>query len=132
MVNLDPIKEHQTNGINCDITTGDVLARLTEWDKQYGIEISNVGADRLMVKFKTLPEELTTLAEEIDEFCPDVIDQGYGCMDDIVEMMAASGQQLDEKNQALLQGVSFDDPDFGLQILENALRQDRAVSLWWD
>jgi hypothetical protein len=39
---FDPtaIIEQQTNGINYDITTEDLIAKLQQWDRQYGVEIS--------------------------------------------------------------------------------------------
>ncbi|MBE9174886.1 DUF4253 domain-containing protein [Synechocystis salina LEGE 06155] len=132
MFDSTAIIEQQTNGINCDITTEDLIAKLQEWDRQYGIEISEVAFDSLIVHFKELPADLTALAQEIYEFCPDVIDQGFGCVDDALPMMMASGRELPPETQVLLTGVDWNDPDFGLTILQNSLRQDQAVFLWWD
>ncbi|QUS60135.1 DUF4253 domain-containing protein [Synechocystis sp. PCC 7339] len=131
---FDPtaIVEQQTNGINYDITTEDLIAKLQQWDGQYGIEISEVAFDSLIVRFQNLPTDLKALAGEIYEFCPDVIDQGFGCFDDALPMMIASGRELPPETQLLLTGVDWNDPDFGLTILENSLRQDQAVFLWWD
>jgi len=84
------------------------------------------------VLFHKLPDSLQEMAMEIYEFCPDVIDQGFGCMDDILVMMSKSGQKMDELTKALLEGVNMNNPDFGLKILENALKTEQKVSLWWD
>ena len=132
MIDLTDIITHQTNGINCDITTEDVIAKLTQWDESYGIEISGVEYDRVIVTFSRLPENLEDLATEIYEFCPDVIDQGYGCMDDILAMKAQSKTELDEETKLLIQDVDFNDENFGLKILQNDLKFSQTVFLWWD
>ncbi|MBD2654062.1 DUF4253 domain-containing protein [Synechocystis sp. FACHB-383] len=131
---FDPtaIIEQQTNGINYDITTEDLIAKLQQWDGQYGIEITEVAFDSLIVHFKKLPADLAALAREIYEFCPDVIDQGFGCIDDAFPMMMSAGQELPPETRVLLAGVDWNDPDFALTILQNSLRQDQAVFLWWD
>ena len=132
MLDLTEIIQHQTNGINCDITTEDVIEKLTQWDELYGIEISEVEYDRVIVKFSRLPENLAALAMEIYEFCPDVIDQGYGCMDDMLAINNPEQNVLDEETQQLIQGVDFTDENFGLKILQNALKMSPEVFLWWD
>ncbi len=132
MIDLTEILAQQTNGINCDVTTEDVVAKLQQWDSQYGIDIKEVSYDSLVVIFKQLPEDLDALAQEIYEFCPDVIDQGFGCMDDALPMMITAGKEIPPDVKALIEGVDWDDPDFGLTILRNSLLQDRFVFLWWD
>ncbi|MBE9222533.1 DUF4253 domain-containing protein [Cyanobacterium stanieri LEGE 03274] len=128
MVNLENIKIYQTNGINYDVTTEDIIVKLLDWDQKFGITISNVSYDTLTVYFHNLPNNVRIMAEEIYEFCPDIIDQGYGCMDEILTM----GQKIDERLKPLLQGVEMNSPDFGLQILENVLKVKKKVCLWWD
>ncbi|WP_373480876.1 DUF4253 domain-containing protein [Geminocystis sp.] len=132
MIDLDLIKKYQTNGINYDVTTEDIINKLQDWDQRLGISISDVENDRVTVLFYKLPDNLQEMAMEIYEFCPDVIDQGFGCMDDILIMMSKSGQKMDELTKALLEGVNMNNPDFGLKILENALKIEQKVSLWWD
>jgi hypothetical protein len=128
MINLDPIKQYQTNGINYDVTTEDIIKKLQDWDKLFGIQISDISYDQVTVFFQKLPDNLAEMAMEIYEFCPDVIDQGFGCMDDMLTMIP----EIDEQTKALLEGVDMDNPDFGLKILENALKIEQKVTLWWD
>ena len=52
-------------------------------------------------------EFLSSLVAEIYEFCPDVIDQNLGCMDDMVDMMKESGQKLSPEVEKLIEGVDF-------------------------
>lgn len=132
MINLDLIKQYQTNGINYDVTTEDIINKLEDWERRFGITISDVSYDQVTVYFQTLPDNLQEIAIELYEFCPDIIDQGFGCMDDMLAMMLESGQEIDEHTRLLLEGVDLDNPDFGLKILGNALKIEKKVSLWWD
>lgn len=47
-------------------------------------------------------------------------------------MMITAGKEISPEVQTLIEGVDWNDPDFGLTILQNSLRQDRYVFLWWD
>lgn len=125
----------QTNGINCDIDTEDIVKKLMDWDQRYGIRFENVTHDGLLVHFNRLPgnaDALTALSEEIYNFCPDVIDQGFGCMDDMLDMFDAQGLALDDATRALIAGVDFEDENFGLILLARSLTADQQLQLWWD
>lgn len=126
------VYERRTNGINCGITTDDVVRMLADWDQRFGIELSDVAGDRLVVRFAKLPEDLAPFAREIYEFCPDVVDQGFGCMDDMVDMFEETGQDLPAELGALIENIDFEDPDFGLEILQRDLKTHRSLALWWD
>ena len=52
-------------------------------------------------------EFLSSLVAEICEFCPDVIDQNLGCMDDMVDMMKESVQKPSPDVEKLVEGVDF-------------------------
>lgn len=124
-----------TNGINCDIDTEDIVKKLMDWDQRYGIRFENVTHDGLLVHFDRIPNDpqaLALLSEEIYSFCPDVIDQGFGCMDDMLDMFDEQGLALDDATQALIAGVDFEDENFGLVLLARSLTADQQLSLWWD
>ncbi len=114
------------------VLTKDMIATLERWDAAYGIEAEVGAGSLLLVNFKTLPADVSPLAAEIYEFCPDVVDQNFGCMDVMVEMMEASGQPLSEEIAALIKGVDFSDDDFGHVLLRRSLEHTRSVGLWWD
>ncbi len=132
MSQFDIVREEGTNGINYDITNDDIIRQLTAWHDAYGIEISDVGHDRVNVTFQSLPDDLDALAAEIYEFCPDVVDQHFGCMDDMIDQMAEIGQDVSDELAELVDGVDFQDEDFGLTLLKKSLRMTQQVPLWWD
>ena len=122
--------EKHTNGINCDLDTDDIVQRLEQWDALYSIEISEVENDSLLVTFAILPDELDEFANEIYEFCPDIIDQHFGCMDDIVGMTRT--EDLPPELAEILEGINFEDENFGLILLRRSLERTKQLSLWWD
>ena len=126
------IYEIGTNGINCEITNEDVIQKLTKWDELYSITVSEIEADRLTVHFENLPEKLEGLAMEIYEFCPDIIDQGYGCMEDMIEMAEEFGQEIPEETIKLVEGIDFSDENYGLKILQRDLKEKKLMGFWWD
>jgi hypothetical protein len=131
-VQVPPVVGAGTNGIDHDLDNDDIVRTLDRWDKTYGIEISDVGADRVTVRFLSLPESLDALAREIHEFCPDVIDQGFGVLDDLLAMQARDGKEIAPDMARLIEGVDLQHPDAGLILLQRSLRDTQTVALWWD
>lgn len=113
-----------TNGANHGLDTEAIVKRLQRWDKEHGIWVLDVAADRLTVQFERLPEDLGKLAKEIAKFCPDVVD-GFAALAEPHEARPAD-------LQALLQGLQPSVPQFGLKALQRSLQTHRAVQLWWD
>ena len=126
------IYKHRTNGINCDITTADIEKQLTQWDELYGVSISEVREDRLIIHFENIPSDVTSLAKELYEFCPDIIDQGFGVMDEMVEMAETGAFELDDEVKKMIEGIDFEDENFGLVLLERHLKEHSFIELWWD
>jgi len=120
--------EHGTDAANYDLDTDAICRKLMAWHETYGIVLSEVGPDRLVVAFSALPDETRAISEEIYAFCPDVVDQGFGTLDDVV----AAGRKLPRDVAELIDGIDFDEPDFGLIILARSLARTRRVALWWD
>jgi hypothetical protein len=131
MDKYDQLRDLGTNGVNYDIDTQEIIRRLKEWDEKFGVTLSEIGADRVTVSFTDLPDDLGELANEIYEFCPDVVDQGFGCFSDFVEA-AETQAEPDPGFLELTAGVDFEDENYGLEILRRCLKRDKTVWLWWD
>lgn len=123
------LREKQTQAPNYDLETTAIIEQLQTWDRNYGIVLSEVEHDRLVVVFQQLPADLNSLAQEIYQFCPDVIDQHFGCFDQFFEHSSATWPP---ELQALLAGIDFEDENFGLELLKRSLAQSSTVALWWD
>jgi hypothetical protein len=132
MSKTDIVKECRTSGVNYNLSNEDILKKLEAWDSQYGIEISDVAHNKMLVTFISLPADLEELAKDIYDFCPDVIEQHFGVMDEMVDMMDETGQELDKETAELVDGVDFEDERFGEILLQKSLAFTKSVSLWWD
>src|SRR5262245_59763350 len=132
MDKYDSLRQAGTNGANYDLDTEDVIAHLQAWDTKYGISLGKVKRDAVMVTFEKLPDDITQLAADVYEFCPDVIDQHFGSFAEMVEMAEESGEGIPEKVQELIEGVDLTSDDYGIELLRRSLARDKRVALWWD
>lgn len=126
------LRKLETAAPNYELTTDDIIGKLTEWDEKYGVEISEVKQDSVTVTFSRLSKNLAALAADIYDFCPDTIDQGF---DNLPDMLAAEDMfepELLEQMRALAEGIDFKQPDYGMELLKKSLKLDRSVGLWWD
>jgi len=76
----EAIKMVATAGINYDIKTKDIIEKIRKWDAEVGLLISVIDYNRIGGSIQTKPKDLKKLTKEISEFCPDVIDKGYGSL----------------------------------------------------
>lgn len=132
MDKYQPVRDAGTNAMNFDLDTEAVIARLKEWDARYGIELSDVGFDRVLVRFNRLPDDVMALAKDVYEFCPDTVDQHFGCMAELVELAEETGEDVPENVRELIDGVDLSAENYGLELLRRSLVKEKAIGLWWD
>jgi hypothetical protein len=89
---FDLLRFEGSNGINYDIFVEDVIAKLTIWDKNYGLDFIGVGFDFIQAGYTTLPQNINEYAQELYEFCPDIVDQGVGTVEALEKEIVNSGQ----------------------------------------
>ncbi|EEF60831.1 DUF4253 domain-containing protein [Pedosphaera parvula] len=133
--NQDPfalIREAQTNGANFDLDTDAIIARLTQWQSLCSFRVVRAEYDTVEIEFDTLPKDQDAFARELYEFCPDLVDQGTGCMAELLELAEESGQPIAPETQKLIEGVDFEDENYGIEILKREVEQGKKVTLWWD
>jgi hypothetical protein len=80
----------------------------------------------------TLPKDMDAFVRDLYEFCPDLVDQGTGCVHEMVEMMEETGEELEPEMKELIKGVDFSDENYGLEILKREIQRTPRVTLWWD
>lgn len=56
------------------LSTDDIVAFLTRWDADYSLTVTDADADRLSVRFASLPEKLDDFFGEILKLCPEASD----------------------------------------------------------
>lgn len=77
---LDIVRWRQTDGINYNLTTIDIVAKLADWNEQIPLVVNEVDMDVVWITFeKSVADmDVKALAEDIYQFSPDVVDQGTG------------------------------------------------------
>jgi hypothetical protein len=81
------LKWRQTNGINYDIDNDSIISKLQEWKSKFDFILLGAGMDWLQIQFITQPLDFDKFAEEVYEFCPDIIDQGVGDFEELAPEM---------------------------------------------
>lgn len=81
------LRVKHTNGYNYDIDSQEIITKLKEWDNRYQLEIIGADFDWFEAEFLTTPDNMIAFAEEVYEFCPDVVEQGTGTVEKLAEEM---------------------------------------------
>jgi hypothetical protein len=129
---FDLVRQNQTDGANYDVSTEDIIRRLRDWQARCEFEVVGAERDSVTLRFSTLPEDLGAFAREIYEFCPDTIDQHFGCFEEMIDGLEEMGKDVPEDVQELIEGVDLSDEGSGLELLRRSLARDKAIQLWWD
>lgn len=132
MPDYELLREQGTNGMNYDLDTHDIVAQLERWEEDCDFEIADVENDRFTLYFKTLPDNLDRFTKELQEFCPDLISQHFGCFEEMLDAYQDMGEDVPQELAELVEGVDMKNEHYGLEILKRALMRDHEVNLWWD
>lgn len=96
---VDILRIARTDAVNYGLGTEALVHAVRALNRDYGVRVFEASTESLGLEFSDLSEDQTpTLARHLYELCPDVVDQGFGT----------------------------------LEALEQVLREQRAVVLWWD
>lgn len=82
---LDILRWRGTDGINYDHTNEDIINKLEEWGKTNPIRIDGASFDWVLFRFENPVKNVNQFANDLYDFCPDIIDQGLGTMDALKE-----------------------------------------------
>src|SRR4051794_12026566 len=72
------VRLRRSDGGNYGITTQDIIDRLTAWRQTSEFTVVGGSSDWVALVFSGLPERICAFAEEIYQFCPDIVDEGVG------------------------------------------------------
>ena len=82
---LDIIELYGTCGVNYDIYTNDIVSFIKKWNSTINLQIDVIQEDRIQGRMNSLPQNLEQFANDVYTFCPDVIDQGYGSKEEMIQ-----------------------------------------------
>ena len=126
------IREAGTSAPNFELDTNAILDRLAKWQSQCSFTVTDATADSATIEFQTLPSDMDAFARDLYDFCPDLVDQGTGCVHEMVEAMEEVGEDLTPEMAQLIEGIDFANEDYGLEILKREIQRNMSVKLWWD
>lgn len=90
---FDILKAEGTDGTNWGLNNDDIIAQLKTWNNNYPFEIVGAGYDFVVAIFLEKPngDDMKKFAREVYKFCPDVVDQGTGTVEELEKEMIKSG-----------------------------------------
>lgn len=88
---FDILRIKQTNGWNYDLGPDDIISKIVEWSSRYPLTILGADFDWVEILFDDVPVDITEFANEVYEFCPDVVDQGTETLEALIESVKDSG-----------------------------------------
>lgn len=107
-----------TAGGNYDLSNSEIIDKLRNWEKLCEFEIIGGGGDTLDLAFRTLPKDCLAFVEEIYDFCPDLLSQGY------VGPPLGEGATMEDYAEAMDEQTVEDLVDY--------IERNKAVGFWWD
>lgn len=80
-----------TNGWNYGIGPWAVADWLKTWDGRVGLTVIGAGFDWTEARITRPPADMLPFARAVYQFCPDVVDQGTGSVEELAKEMKKSG-----------------------------------------
>ncbi len=91
---FDILQVMHTNGEEDDVSHEEVVERLKVWHKKYPFEIIGAENDWVEIEFRSVPADLKALAEEVEDFSPDAVDEGAGSVAGLMKEVTATKRLL--------------------------------------
>ena len=87
---FDILRVAQSDAVNYDMATEDLVKKLQEYDQKYGIDIFHAETDTIEFKLKDMPADVAGFCHDLYEFCPDIVDQGTGSVAELQKEISKS------------------------------------------
>ena len=124
---IELIEAAGTSAGNFDMNTLAIRDRIQSWSNICNLRVVSADRASVQINFDTLPKDMESFTAEIYSFCPDIIDQGVGCVGEMIEEMGVPPNLV-----GLVEDIDFSNDNYGLELLKRLISRDRKVKLWWD
>ncbi|MGH7172102.1 MAG: DUF4253 domain-containing protein [Gemmataceae bacterium] len=84
---FDILRLARTDACNYDMDTEEVITKLQSWHRSCGIDIFHAETDTVEFTLDNLPADIRAFANEVYEFCPDIVEQGVGSVDELEQII---------------------------------------------
>lgn len=129
---LAAIREAGTAAPNFDLDNDAIVNHLAHWQSLCEFKVTAAAGDRANIEFITLPADMDAFVRDLYEFCPDLVDQGTGCIHEMVEAMEEMGEDIPPETARLIEGIDLSDENYGFEILKREIINGKKLTLWWD
>lgn len=85
---FDILRLARTDACNYGKLTEDIIRKLSRYDEEFGISIFAATTDTVRFTLATQPENLWVFANDVYNFCPDIVDQGVGSVQALADEIA--------------------------------------------
>ncbi len=124
---IEKIEAAGTSAGNYGMNTVMIVAKIEGWSSLCKLRILSADRASINISFDTLPKDMDWFASDLYSFCPDIVDQGTGCLREVIEDMGVPLNMT-----GLVEDIDFSDDNYGLEILKRLISRDRQLKLWWD
>jgi len=91
---FDILRVAKSDAVNFGMVTEDLIKKLTEYDRTYGIDIFHAETDTIEFKFSKPPADMRGFCKDLYKFCPDIVDQGVGTVEALENEIRRSQEVL--------------------------------------
>ena len=88
----DMLRFEATHGTSYGLYTEDIIRKLQEWDRLYEIDFIAVGNDFIEAHITKMPIDILGFCSELYSFCPDIVEQGTGTIDNLKNEILKTGK----------------------------------------
>ena len=88
---FDILRVAQSDAVNYDLGTEDLVRRLQEYDSKFGIDIFHAETDTIEFKCRSMPDDMPEFCRDLYDFCPDIVDQGVGTVEELEGEITRTG-----------------------------------------
>lgn len=124
---IEKIEKAGTSAGNYNLDSKMISTRILRWSKLCELRILEADRASIKISFLTLPSDMEAFAADIYSFCPDIVDQGTGCIKDFIEDMGVPPHAI-----GLVEDLDFSIANHGVELLKRFLLRDKVLKLWWD
>lgn len=111
------LKIMSTSAPNFDLDNQEIIDKIKSWENISEFFISGASYDWVSIIFEKLPDNIEKFADEVYEFCPDTLDQGFH---------AELPKDFSEEDfEDLFESQTTKD-------LANSIKKYKYLFLWWD
>jgi hypothetical protein len=89
---FDILRLAKSDAVNFDMDTEDIVRKLQAWDESCGVDVFHAETDTIELSLMELPVDMQAFANDVYEFCPDIVDQGVGSVEALERLIRDSRQ----------------------------------------